>query len=154
MYLFSNWDLGLPIPPKLAQKDENCELVKNIVDLLLSQYRTQYALLTSDVFFPQLILCCISIFLHIFNWEYLMESLSSCSLFLLLTWGAINRFGELSSPALHFCILMTSVMLLACLLLDDTKTFYYLYLIITNCSAVMLLIWFVFLSKSIVLRRC
>lgn len=42
--------------------------------------------------FPQLILCCISIFLHIFNWEYLMESLSSCQLFLLLNWAAIDRF--------------------------------------------------------------
>lgn len=76
-----------------------------------------------------------------------MQSLSSCRLFLLLNWAAINRFGELLSSALHFCILMTSVMLLACLLTDDTKTFYYLYFIITNCSSVMLLIRFIFLSK-------
>lgn len=52
-----------------------------------------------------------------------MESLSLCRLFLLLNWAAVNRFGELLSSVLHFCILMTCLMLLACLLTDDIKTF-------------------------------
>lgn len=34
---FCNRGLGLPVPPKLVQKDENCEIIKNIVDFLLSQ---------------------------------------------------------------------------------------------------------------------
>lgn len=39
------------MPPKLAQKDENCGVVKKLVDLLLSQHRNQHTSLTSHFYF-------------------------------------------------------------------------------------------------------
>lgn len=126
-----NRGLGLLLPYKSAQKNEKCAVFYKFLDLLVSHMGINMLLYFH--FPPVYFMLYFYIIVHL---QLGMPNKKSIFLqaFLLLNWATNSEFGELPSYALHFCTLMTNVMLLTCLLTDYTKTFDYLYLTFINCS--------------------
>lgn len=74
-FVACHWGVGLLMPSKLAQKDENSAVLQKLLHILVSYMGIYILLWHLILIFPWFILYYISIFLYIFNWEYQTESL-------------------------------------------------------------------------------